>query len=151
MYPVSFAHLVLGPLEDLAVRGDLSDLGVDTTMQVLVRGARGGRARLGATLLARGHNAAEIIGTAGRVLIEETFFTPTVMHVQLEDGRSATFDGRTGIGRDGFAFQIAETARRITAGEQQSPLMPWEDTLSVMDTMDEIRARLGVVYPGEIA
>lgn len=27
--------------------------------------------------------------------------------------------------------------------------MSWEDTLSVMGTMDAMRAALGVVYPGE--
>ncbi len=27
--------------------------------------------------------------------------------------------------------------------------MSWSDTLSVMETMDAVRAALGVVYPGE--
>ena len=55
--------------------------------------------------------------------------------------------------RDGLrvleAYEIAEAARRITAGELESPLMSWKDTLDVMGTMDAIRAALGVVYPGE--
>ncbi|WP_262424543.1 hypothetical protein [Brachybacterium sp. Z12] len=48
-----------------------------------------------------------------------------------------------------MAYEIAESARRITAGELESPLMSWQDTLSVMGTMDAVRAELGVVYPGE--
>ncbi len=46
-----------------------------------------------------------------------------------------------------MAYEIAESARRITAGDLESPLMSWADTLSVMDTMDAVRAELGVVYP----
>ena len=40
-------------------------------------------------------------------------------------------------------------ARRIDAGELESPLMSWQATLDVMATMDEIRREVGVVYPGE--
>ncbi len=40
-------------------------------------------------------------------------------------------------------------ARRVAAGERESPRMSWRSTLEVMHTMDEIRAQVGVVYPGE--
>ena len=66
----------------------------------------------------------------------------------LLDGRSAGFS-HPGDRGDGMAFEIAESARRIAAGELESPLMSWADTLSVMGTMDAVRTELGVAYPGE--
>lgn len=148
VYPVSFAQMVLGDLGDLAVRGDLAETGVDATLALLARGARGGWARLGSTMRSRTPNEAVVSGTAGRAHLTGPFFAPATLTVSLFDGRSASFEhpGDRGLG---MAYEIAEAARRIAAGELESPLMSWEDTLSVMATMDAVRAALGVVYPGE--
>ncbi|WP_422115567.1 Gfo/Idh/MocA family protein [Brachybacterium sp. UNK5269] len=148
VYPVSFAQMVLGDLADLAIRGDLAETGVDATIALLARGASGGRARLGTTLRARTPTEAVVSGTAGSARLSGPFFAPGTLTVTLLDGRSATFT-HPGDRGDGMAYEIAEAARRITAGDLQSPVMSWQDTLSVMATMDAVRAELGVVYPGE--
>lgn len=148
VYPVSFAQMVLGDLDDLAVRGDLTGTGVDAYVALLARGARGGRARLSSTLSARTPTEAVVSGTLGSARLDGAFFAPGTLTVSLLDGRSAQF-AHPGAPGDGMAYEIAEAARRITAGQLESPLMSWEDTLSVMRTMDAMRAELGVVYPGE--
>ena len=38
---------------------------------------------------------------------------------------------------------------RIHAGQRESAVMPLRDTLQIMETLDRIRAQLGVTYPGE--
>ncbi|WP_114853551.1 Gfo/Idh/MocA family protein [Brachybacterium sp. YJGR34] len=148
VYPLSFAQMVLGDLTDLAVRGDLTSTGVDAYVALLARGADGGRARLSSTLNARTPTQAVVSGTAGSAHLSGAFFAPGTLTVTLLDGRSASFS-HPGAPGDGMAYEIAESARRITAGELESPLMSWYDTLSVMSTMDAVRAELGVVYPGE--
>ena len=148
VYPLSFAQMVLGDLTDLAVHGSLTSAGVDAYVGLLARGARGGYARLGTTLLSRTPTGAVVSGTAGSAQLSGPFFAPGELTVTLLDGRSAGFS-HPGAREDGMAFEIAESARRITAGVLESPLMSWADTLSVMGTMDAVRAELGVVYPGE--
>ena len=148
VYPVSFAQMVLGDLGELAVRGDLTETGVDAYIALLARGETGGRARLSATLRARTPTEAVVSGTLGSARLSGAFFAPSTLTVTLLDGRSASVE-HPGAPGDGMAYEIAEAARRITAGELESPLMSWEDTLSVMGTMDAMRAALGVVYPGE--
>lgn len=150
VYPLSFAQMVLGDLSELAVHGTLTSAGVDAYVSLLARGERGGHARLGTTLLARTPTAAVVSGTAGSAQLTGAFFAPGELTVTLLDGRSASFS-HPGERGDGLAFEIAESARRITGGELESPLMSWQDTLSVMATMDAVRAELGVVYPGEEA
>lgn len=148
VYPLSLAQMLLGDLEDLAVRGDLTSTGVDATVGVLARGRDGALARLGTTLRARCANEATIVGTQGRARLAGPFFAPTTLTVELHDGRTARLE-HPGDPGDGFAWEIAEAARCITAGRRESGVMPWADTLSVLRTMDAIRANLGVVYPGE--
>jgi hypothetical protein len=40
--------------------------------------------------------------------------------------------------------------RALRAGESESPLVPLDGTLAVMRTLDAIRDRIGVRYPGEV-
>lgn len=46
-------------------------------------------------------------------------------------------------------YQAAEAARCLAAGQTESELFPLEATVRVMAAMDEVRAQLGVRYPGE--
>jgi hypothetical protein len=39
--------------------------------------------------------------------------------------------------------------RCLRAGDLESPLVPLDGTLSVMRTLDTVRDRIGVRYPGE--
>ena len=148
VYPISFAQMVLGDLTDLAIRGDLTETGVDGYVGILARGARGGRARLSTTLSARTPTEAVVSGTEGTARLSGAFFAPGRLTVTLLDGRTASME-HPGAPEDGMAYEIAESARRITAGDLESPLMTWADTLSVLATTDAARAALGVVYPGE--
>ena len=56
-----------------------------------------------------------------------------------------SFDG------NGLRFQAIEAGRCMREGLTESPLLPLDDTLTVMRTMDEVRRQVGVVYPGEEA
>ena len=48
---------------------------------------------------------------------------------------------------NGYEYQVYECRRCIEAGEKESPMMPHEETLSIMRQMDELRREWGVVYP----
>jgi hypothetical protein len=37
----------------------------------------------------------------------------------------------------------------LRAGRLESPVMPLDESLQIMRTLDEIRARWGLAYPGE--
>jgi hypothetical protein len=39
--------------------------------------------------------------------------------------------------------------RAVRAGEKESPLVPLDGTLAVMRTLDAVRERIGVRFPGE--
>ena len=148
VYPLSFAQMVVGDLTDPAIQGDLAFTGVDAYVGLLARGARGGRARVATTLQARMPNEAVVVGTDGTARLSGPFYAPGTLTVTLRDGRSARFE-HPGPSGDGMAYEIAEAARRITAGDLASPAMTWEDTVSVMRTMDAARTALGVTYPQE--
>ena len=145
IYPLAFVVDLLGTPEAVQASGQLTEAGVDATLAITLR-YPDAVAQLSTTMLARTHNVAEIAGTAGRITVAETFFAPTSFTVEPADGEAWTV--APDVAR-GFQYQAAEVARRVHAGEVESPLHPWAETIATMEVADEIRRQVGVVYPGE--
>ena len=95
---------------------------------------------------AEGMEIATISGTEGNIWVKGSFYGPTSFRVQRLDGRVWDFDQP---GTKGLQYEAAEVARRVAAGETQSPRLTWDNTLEVLRTMDTIRSLVGVAYPGE--
>lgn len=151
VYPVSFVHSLLGAPESIQVAGRLTERGVDLDETVLMGYPRAtGVAAAGMDV--RSGTSGEVDGVLGRVELEGGFYKPTrhTYVLRSSDGGEEqrwSWEDR-GVG-GGFQLEAAEAARCISAGRLESPLMPWRGTLEVLETMDEVRRRLGVVFPGE--
>lgn len=50
----------------------------------------------------------------------------------------------------GLFFQADEVGRCLRQGKTQSEIMPWEESVLVMDVMDEVRRQGEVKYPEEV-
>lgn len=146
VYPISFVHALLGVPDSVHTFGSVTDLGVDAAETVVLRygGRTVGIAQ--ANLETAMANNATVAGSLGRIDIGRTFYAPTDVTLAMNDGATSELSGHE---PGGFQFQAAEVARCLAAGELSSPLMTWQDTVEVMEIMDEVRAQLGVRYPGE--
>ncbi|QHT57939.1 Gfo/Idh/MocA family oxidoreductase [Cellulomonas sp. H30R-01] len=146
VYPVSFAHDFLGVPDAVHAVGALTETGVDGQVSIVLSYGERAQATLSTTLWSRTPTVALISGTEGSIQVAGSFYRPTSFRVQRDDGRVWTFDQP---GSKGLQFEAAEVARRVAAGEVESPRLTWDDTLAVMTTMDEVRRQVGVTYPGE--
>ncbi|HEX7804575.1 MAG TPA: Gfo/Idh/MocA family oxidoreductase [Cellulomonas sp.] len=146
VYPVSFAHDFLGVPDAVHATGALTETGVDGQVSVVLSYGERVQATLSTTLWAKTPTTASISGTEGFVTVAGSFYTPTSFRVQRNDGRVWTFDHAS---PRGLQFQAAEVARRVAAGDTESPRLTWANTVEVMRTLDEVRAQIGLVYPGE--
>ena len=48
----------------------------------------------------------------------------------------------------GYGNEIAEVGRCLRAGLRESPLVPHEQTLTLLRQMDDLRAQVGVGFEG---
>ena len=149
VYPIALADHVLGPLSDVASRGILTREGVDATVGVTAFGRAGALARMTCTMAAATACTATIAGTAARIEMGTSFYTPgTTLRLVASDG--TVLDTWSPEPRDhGFRYQVAEVARAVAAGRTETWSVPWEATRRVMSVMDEVRRQIGVAYPGE--
>jgi len=146
VYPVSFAHDLFGVPDRIAAIGSMTPTGVDAQISIALGFGPDVQASLHTTSYAKTATTGVIFGQEGRVEIASDFYRPTSFTVTRNDGTWWSYDREV---EGGFQYQIAEVARRIDAGEKESPVITLENSLEVMRTMDEIRRQVGVVYPGE--
>ncbi len=140
IYPVSFAALVLGPPDSITAVGEMASTGVDATVSAVLR-TGSAHAVVTTTLTARTPTTASISGTAGRVELAAAFYTPTELTLVTADGRQ-TRDRDAIRGHEGLCYQAAHLARLVADGRRDSPLMPVAETVSIMETMDDVRRQI---------
>ncbi|MFF4934844.1 Gfo/Idh/MocA family protein [Streptomyces griseofuscus] len=148
IYPLSFASMVMGAFTSVQATGSQTSTGVDAQACVVVANARGTQGLLHTTLRARTPTTAAVSGSAARVEIEGDFYAPAA--VRLLDPAGRLIGAHEPQTREhGYAYEAAEVARCVSEGRLESALMPLEETVDLMKTLDALRAQLRVRYPGE--
>jgi predicted dehydrogenase len=145
IYPVSFASMVLGTPTRVTAVSDPAFTGVDAQTSVILRDDAGRHAVLTTTLSAATTNGAAINGTEARIEIDPTFYQPTSFSIVSRDGERERVE--IPVEGNGLRFQAAEVGRCLSEGLTESPLLPLDETVSILGTMDEIRAQIGLTYP----
>ena len=139
VYPVSFASMILGAPNRIASIIDPAFTGVDAQTSMLFGYESGAQAVLTCTLRAKSPTRASIAGTDARIEIEGDFYAPataTLVPRQGEPTRvESAHEGR------GLRHQADEVARRLAAGDLESPVMPLDETIAIMQTMDTVRVQ----------
>ncbi|MDQ1667659.1 MAG: hypothetical protein QOH75_3690, partial [Actinomycetota bacterium] len=49
----------------------------------------------------------------------------------------------------GLRHEAAEVMRCVRAGKLESDIMPLDETVAIIETLDEVRRQIGLAYPGE--
>ncbi|WP_270886943.1 Gfo/Idh/MocA family protein [Pedococcus sp. 5OH_020] len=148
IYPISFAHLVLGSFTGVHASGVLAETGVDAQEAVTVVGPRGSLGVLGATMLAKTPTTASVCGTTARLEIEGDFYGYAARVRLVTPDGTVVDEFRSPEQEFGLHHEAVEVARCV-GSMLESPLMPLSETVDIMTAMDDIRAQLGVRYPGE--
>ena len=139
VYPVSFASMILGAPNRIVAISDPAFTGVDAQTSMVFGYEGGAQAVLTCTLRAKSSTRASIVGTEARIEIDGDFYAPATVTLIPRQGDPTPVpsveEGR------GLRHEADEVARRLAAGDLESPLMPLDETISIMETMDTVRAQ----------
>jgi predicted dehydrogenase len=145
IYPISFASMLLGKPLAIEAQGSLTETGVDAQVTANFTYSNA-KATIKTTLLEKTPTVAEIVGTEARIEIRGDFYAPNSFELIFANGNRSTFlnnfDGR----KSGLAFQAAHFAKLLKESATDSPIMPVSESLSIMQTMDEIRSQIGYSF-----
>ena len=147
IYPVSFAHMILGNPAKITASAVLTDKGVDAQTSMIFDYADGAQAILTTTMIEQTPCRAVVAGVNGWLEIDRTFYNPTSMRVVLFDG-SVTQYPHTYTGH-GLREQAEAFKKLVQSGKNQSEILTWKDTVDIMGTLDAVRSQIGLRYPFE--
>ena len=139
VYPVSFASMILGRPERMIRMIDPAFTGVDGQTSMVFGYAGGAQALLTCTSGAKSPTRAAVVGTDARIEIDGDFYGPTSFTFIPREGAPRRFD-RPHQGR-GLWHEADEVARCLREGLLESPVMPLDETVAIMETMDAVLGR----------
>lgn len=148
VYPVNLASLLFGQPEEIASLAHIGATGVDEQAAVTMRHDGGRLAILSSSIRADTPNEAHIAGDDGTIRIHHRWWVPETMTVTSGTRQETLHRPMTG---NGYGHEASEVMRCIRAGQAESRLMPLDETLAIMRTLDEIRGQWGLSYPQELA
>ena len=131
--------MVLGPPEHIRALVTPAFTGVDGQTSMVFSYSSGAHAVLTCTLSAKGPTRAAIVGTRARIEIDGEFYAPSSFAVITREGERTAHPLGPYEG-NGLRHEADEVARCLHEGLFESPLMPLEETISIVATMDEVIA-----------
>lgn len=139
-YPVHLVDLVLGQPASLVGTGHLASTGVDAHAVATLGFAGRATASIWCTLETTAPTYAAVYGTQGRIEID-SFIKPDEVRIYRSTKQESTPEVLiTQLPGSGYTLQAQEVMRCLRAGELESPLVPWADTLACMRTLERWRA-----------
>jgi predicted dehydrogenase len=151
IYNVFMAMSVLGKPDIIDAHMTPSAQGVDEQCAILFRYNRGAMAQLFSSFTTNLPTEAEISGPKGRIRLTHRFYAPEST-IEFYPGRP---DTRQQIDFDkvsegfGYQYEAMHVGECLREGRTESPVMTHQDTLELMEVLDEVRRKAGVVYEGE--
>jgi len=149
VYCVSFASMILGQPSGSVGLAHLGETGVDEQACIILEHEGGRLANLSIGIRTATLQEATIMGTEGYVRIHAPWWRPKSMTISRPGEESEAVEAP--VSGNGFNYEAAEVMRCLQAGKTESDIMPLDETISVMRTMDGIREAWGLRYPGEEA
>jgi predicted dehydrogenase len=147
IYPVTVAWLFLGRPDTVQALCSLSPTGSDVTT-VMQWGYQDGRvAQLYCSAAGESPFAALVTGTAGWISIEPRIHRPARLVVHDASGDEVI--GADAVTGNGYGYEVLEVERCLRAGELESPLVPLDETIAILEVLDETRRQLGVRYAAD--
>ena len=148
VYEVSLASMILGqqPSHITAV-ADIGSTAVDEQTTMAFRYKTGALGAFSCAIRTNANNEASILGDDGRIRIQSPFWNSDRGDLIKSDGTTRSIEpDRSG---NGYNYEASEVARCLRAGMLESPALPLDETLAIMQTLDTIRADINLVFPGE--
>ena len=148
VYGINFALMHFGmKIERIESSVQMTNTGVDGAESITIFFEDGKMAVLNHSIYCRSDRKGIIHGDKGYMVVENINNPQRIAVYDTNDVLIKEMDVPKQI--SGYEYQVMETMECLMQGEKQSRSMPLEDSIFVMDVMDSIRAKWGLVYPQE--
>jgi predicted dehydrogenase len=148
VYVISFASMIFkkSPVEVVGL-SHIGDWGSDEQGVAILKYDQGELADLTFALSTAASNEAYILGTDGYIKIFDVFAVPTKASLFINREEVEVIEEPI-IG-NALNYEADEVMRCLNKGLKESPLMPLDESVGIMDIMDQLRKPWGLVYSND--
>jgi dihydrodiol dehydrogenase / D-xylose 1-dehydrogenase (NADP) len=148
VYVISFASMIfrLPPVEAVGL-SHIGDWGSDEQGTVVLKYGNGEIADLSFALRTDTVNDAYIYGTDGYIKLDENFSVPSRASLFVNKVETAVIEEP--VTGSGLNYEAEEVMRCLKAGLKESPFMPLDESVRIMEIMDKIRKPWGLIYSND--
>jgi predicted dehydrogenase len=147
VYPVSLASMIFGgPPNHITSHAHLGVTGVDEQNALIFEYPTGALALLSSAVQTDTLKDTYIYGTAGYIHIPNTWWAKSASLWQNETLVETWEAPYTG---NGYYHEAAAVMADLRMGKLENDLIPLDETLAIIKTLDQIRAQWGFRYPTE--
>lgn len=148
VYVISFAMQIFGkpPVETVGL-SHIGELGSDEQGVAILKYDKGEIADLSFALRTNAVDEAYILGTTGYIKVHEVFAVPTKATLVI-DRKEVDVIEEPIIG-NALNYEAEEVMRCMREGLKESPYMPLDESINIMEIMDKIRKPWGLVYSND--
>jgi predicted dehydrogenase len=147
VYSISLAWMIFGSPSRITSMAQLGESGVDEQAAIIMGYDEGQLAILYTSIRTDTPAEAILMGNKGQIRIHPPMFRPTKLTLSLTGQEDSVIE--MPLEGNGYNYQAAEVMRCLQAGKLESDIMPLDETLAIMKTMDQIRVQWGLKYPME--
>jgi len=148
IYPLSLAHMILGTPSGITSSATIGSTGVDEQTAIILSYDGGQMAILSTAIRTSTPQEATIIGTDGWIKIHRPWWISDTLTLYADGDKHTIPCPVTG---NGYNYEAEEVGKCIRSGKLESDIMPLDETLSLMQVMDQIRKQIGLRYPADQA
>lgn len=145
IYPVQLDSMVLGAPIGVTAVGGMTETGVDAYASLILRHEGDAQSTLTTSMITRTPNTAVIAGSTAHLELGPFFYTPTSLTLRGNEpfGESLTWTDPTDLrGFDALSWEATALAGYVGEGRRESPLHTLDETVSILETIDEARRQL---------
>jgi predicted dehydrogenase len=147
VYVTSFSSMVLGKPTRIVSMPTMGDAGVDEQAAFIFGHENGALSVLSTAIRTTTPHVATIMGSDGLIEIHYDWHKPVAATLKIASKEDERIEPEK-IG-NGYNYEAIEVNRCLREGLLESPIMPLDETHSIMQTLDEIRAQWGLRFPME--
>ncbi len=148
VYVVSLTSMIYGiqPAR-VAALADLSSTGVDEQTTMAFHYDSGAMASLACAIRTDTPRAVSILGTQGNIRIPTPFYDAKTVTLNVNGEEPVTV--QPARAENGFVYEIEEAGSCLRQGRLESTILPLDETLGILHTLDAVRSGIGLKYPME--
>jgi len=147
IYPISLAQMILGTPAQITGLAELGETGVDEQSACVLSYTGGQLAVLHNAIRTETPQEATIAGTEGWIRIHSPWWMPEAMTIHKAGASPQQMD--IPFTANGYTYEAAEVHRSLRTGKLESKLMPLDESVAILETMDALRKQWGMRYPVE--